>query len=51
MDALQQPAAACPSVPLDLSDLDLETARACRALTYQEEQAAKRMENTGMRGD
>jgi len=25
-------------------------ARACRALAYQEEQAAKRMENPGMRG-
>ena len=30
---------------------ELETAaRACRALAYQEEQAAKRMENPGMRG-
>jgi hypothetical protein len=37
--------------PLDLTDLELETAaRACRALAYQEEQAAKRMENPGMRG-
>ena len=36
---------------LDLTDLELETAaRACRALAYQEEQAAKRMENPGMRG-
>jgi hypothetical protein len=31
---------------LELTDLELETAaRACRALAYQEEQAAKRMEN------
>ena len=38
-------------MPLDLSDLELETAaRACRALAYQEGQAAKRMENPGMRG-
>jgi hypothetical protein len=38
-------------VPLDLTDLELETAaRACRALAYHEEQAAKRMENPGMRG-
>jgi hypothetical protein len=37
-------------IPLDLTDLELETAaRACRALTYQEEQAAKRMENPTMR--
>ena len=37
--------------PLNLTDLELETAaRACRALAYQEEQAAKRMENPGMRG-
>jgi hypothetical protein len=37
-------------MPLDLTDLELETAaRACRALAYQEEQAAKRMENPGMR--
>jgi hypothetical protein len=36
---------------LDLTDLELETAaRACRALAYQEEQAAKRMENPGIRG-
>jgi hypothetical protein len=36
---------------LDLTDLELETAaRACRALAYQEEQAAKKMENPGMRG-
>jgi hypothetical protein len=36
---------------LDLTDLELETAaRACRALAYQEEQAAKRMENPSMRG-
>jgi hypothetical protein len=40
-----------PQMPLDLTDLELETAaRACRALTYQEEQAAKRMENPSMRG-
>jgi len=39
------------ATPLDLTDLELETAaRACRALAYQEEQAAKRMENPGMRG-
>jgi hypothetical protein len=38
-------------VPLELTDLELETAaRACRALAYQSEQAAKRMENPGMRG-
>lgn len=37
--------------PIDLTDLELETAaRACRALAYQEEQAAKRMENPAMRG-
>ena len=37
--------------PIHLTDLELETAaRACRALAYQEEQAAKRMENPGMRG-
>jgi hypothetical protein len=40
-----------PAMPLDLTDLELETAaRACRALAYQEEQAAKRVENPGMRG-
>jgi hypothetical protein len=38
-------------MPLDLTHLELETAaRACRALAYQEDQAAKRMENPGMRG-
>jgi hypothetical protein len=38
-------------MPLDLTDLELETAaRACRALARQEEQAAKRIENPGMRG-
>jgi hypothetical protein len=37
-------------MPLDLTDVELETAaRACRALAYQEEQAAKRLENPGMR--
>ena len=37
-------------MPLDLTDLELETAaRACRALAYQEEQTAKRMENPTMR--
>jgi hypothetical protein len=37
--------------PLNLTGLELETAaRACRALAYQEEQAAKRIENPGMRG-
>jgi hypothetical protein len=36
---------------LDLTDLDLDTAaRACRALASQEELAAKRMQNPGMRG-
>jgi hypothetical protein len=36
---------------LDLTDLELETAaRACRAMAYQEGEAAKRMENPGMRG-
>jgi hypothetical protein len=40
---------AMPSI--DLTDLELETAaRACRALAYQEELAAKRMENPGMHG-
>jgi len=34
-----------------LTNSELETtARACRALAYQEEQATKRMENPGMRG-
>jgi hypothetical protein len=38
-------------MPLDLTDLKLETAaRACRAMAYQEEQAAKRMENPTTRG-
>jgi len=39
-------------VPLiDLTDLELETAaRACRALAYQEAEAAKRMENPTTRG-
>lgn len=38
-------------MPLGLTDLELETgARACRALAYQEEKAAKRMENPGMLG-
>jgi len=37
-------------MPLDLTDLELETAaRACRALEYQEGEAAKRMENPDMR--
>jgi hypothetical protein len=37
--------------PLDLTDLELETAaRACRALAYQKEPPAKRMEIPGMRG-
>jgi hypothetical protein len=37
-------------MPLDLTGLELETAaRACRALAYQEGEAAKRMENPGMR--
>jgi hypothetical protein len=36
---------------LDLTDLELETAaRACRAMAYREEQAAKRMENPTTRG-
>jgi hypothetical protein len=38
-------------MPLELTNLELETAaRACRVLARQEEQAAKRMENPGMRG-
>ena len=38
-------------MPLDLTDLELETAaRACRVLARQEEQAAKRIDNPGMRG-
>ena len=37
-------------MPLDLTGLELETAaRAWRALAYQEGEAAKRMENPGMR--
>lgn len=37
--------------PLSLTDLELETAaRACRALAYAEEQAAKKTENPGLRG-
>lgn len=36
---------------LDLTDLELETAtRACRALAYQEELAAKSMESPTTRG-
>jgi hypothetical protein len=39
------------AMPLDLTDLELETAaRACRVLSRQEEQAAKRIDNPGMRG-
>lgn len=38
-------------MPLDLTDLELETAaRACRALAYQQEQAAKRIENPSLSG-
>jgi hypothetical protein len=38
-------------MPLDLTHLELEiAARACRALARQEEQAAKRIDNPGMRG-
>jgi hypothetical protein len=51
--AIQRLSNAEPSVAamhLDLSDLELETAaRACRALAYQEDQAAKRMENADLR--
>jgi hypothetical protein len=37
-------------VPLDLTDLELETAaRACRALAYQEGERAKKIENPTMR--
>jgi hypothetical protein len=37
-------------MPVDLTDLELDTAaRACRALAYQEGEAAKRLENPGMR--
>jgi hypothetical protein len=37
-------------MPLELTDLELETAaRACRAFAYQESEAAKRIENPGMR--
>jgi hypothetical protein len=37
------------AMPVDLLDLELETtARACRALAYEEREAAKRMENPGM---
>jgi hypothetical protein len=36
---------------LELTDLELETAaRVCRARARQEEQAAKRIDNPGMRG-
>lgn len=38
-------------MPMDLTDLELETtARACRAMAYAEEQAAKRMEHPYSRG-
>ena len=38
-------------MPIELADLELKTAaRARRALEYQEEQAATKMENPGMRG-
>jgi hypothetical protein len=38
-------------MPLELTDIELETAaRACRALAYQEELAARKMENPSMRG-
>ena len=41
----------CGLPALELTDVELETAaRACRALARQEEQAAKRMDNPGMRG-
>jgi hypothetical protein len=41
----------CVMPLLDLTDLELETAaRACRALAYQEGEAAKNMENPIMRG-
>jgi hypothetical protein len=37
-------------MPLDLADLELETAAlACRAMTYQEGERAKRLENPGAR--
>jgi hypothetical protein len=46
------PAAKSAAMPLlDLTDLELETAaRACRAMAYREEQAAKKMENPTTRG-
>jgi hypothetical protein len=51
MDVPRHSAAAYAVMPLELTDLVLETAtRACRALAYQEGEAAKRMENPGMRG-
>jgi hypothetical protein len=38
-------------MPFDLTDREPETAaRACRALAYQEEQAAERIENPSRRG-
>jgi hypothetical protein len=38
------------TMPLDLTDLELETAaRACRSLAYQEGEAAKRLENPTVR--
>jgi hypothetical protein len=38
-------------MPLDLTDLELETAaRACRVLARQEEESAKRIENPTLRG-
>jgi hypothetical protein len=51
MDVRRHSASAYPAVPLDLTDLELETAaRASRVLARQEEQAAKRIDNPGMRG-
>ena len=47
----QQLAADSRVMPLELTHVELETAaRACRALARQEEQAAKRIDNPGMRG-
>jgi hypothetical protein len=51
MDALAVWRDDAPMPLFDLTDLELETAaRACRALAYREDQAAKRMENRTMRG-
>jgi hypothetical protein len=49
MDAMQQPQQYAHPTRAHRPRIGT-AARACRALAYQEEQAAKRMENPGMRG-